>query len=104
MSRIGQIKEMLEENPNDSFLLFALAKEYEGLDDFEGAIRQFEQLKELDPHYLGTYYHLGKLYELQGKKSDATNVYDLGITLAKEQKDWHTLSELNGVRANIDID
>ena len=61
--RLKQLQGFLENSPNDSFLLFAIAKEYEGLGQDEQALEHYLLLTQTDPGYIGTYYHLAKLYE-----------------------------------------
>ena len=46
---------------------------------------------------MGTYYHLGKLYEIINQKDDALITYEKGIAIAKKVKDQHALNELMGV-------
>ena len=61
--RLQILQEMLAKSPNDSFTLFAIAKEYEGLGKADQALDFYLTLREKDPDYVGLYYHLGKLYE-----------------------------------------
>ena len=42
------MKEFLKDQENDSFLLFALAKEYDLQQNYEKSIEIFEKLRELD--------------------------------------------------------
>jgi hypothetical protein len=46
---------------------------------------------------VGTYYHLGKLYEALNRKDDAIKTYETGMKVAKEQRDNHAFSELQAV-------
>lgn len=85
---------MLAEDASDSFLYFALAKEYEKIDEVE-AIVQFELLRDKDPNYVGLYYHLGKLYERRSELDLAKECYQKGIKVGKELADFHAISELN---------
>ena len=62
-SRLNQLLEFQNNNPKDSFILFALAKEYEKLEERDEALAHYLKLVEMDVNYVGTYYHLGKLYE-----------------------------------------
>ncbi len=48
------------------------------------------------PDYVGTYYHLGKLYEKEGQKDEAITIYQKGIVAARAKRDMHALSELQG--------
>lgn len=92
---------LLNESPNDSFLLFAIAKEHEGQGDDERALQYYQQLHQADPHYVGLYYHLGKLYERQQKPAQAWKAYSAGMDAARRAGDQHALSELAGARLEL---
>jgi tetratricopeptide (TPR) repeat protein len=94
MDRIERLKEFFAEDPKDSFVRFALASEYAKLGIFEEAIQTFEGLLKDDPDYVGTYYHLGKLYERVGKPARAQEVYRRGIEAATRVSDLHARAEL----------
>jgi tetratricopeptide (TPR) repeat protein len=104
MSRLDTIKKMLEESPKDSFLNFALAKEFEKTGNIESALNSYLQLYSLDPEYVGLYYHLGKLYEEFEEFEKALSIYDEGIALCKKISDFHALSELNNARTNCELE
>jgi len=99
--RLELLKKHLSEDPNDSFLLFAIAKEYEKKQNFSKAQSYFEILREKDKNYIGLYYHLGKLFERNDENEKAIDIYKAGIVLAKEQKDFHAASELNGALESL---
>ena len=94
MSRIDKIKEMLQQIGRDSFLEHALALEYLKLEQNEAALHTFTELLSQDPHYLGSYYHLGKLHEKLGNIEKAVVVFENGMNLAKTLKDMHSYNEL----------
>ena len=94
-SRLQYIQEMLEKEPDDSFLHYALSLEYAKLNDMGKAIELLEQLIITDPAYLGAYYQLGKYYEQVGKPQLAEETYQKGVTIAKAQNNRKTLGELN---------
>ncbi len=100
--RLNKIKNFLKQSPNDSFLIYALAKEHEKLGDLSTAISTYESLVESDPDYVGTYYHLGKAYELQNDFPKALEIYEKGMAIAKEIGDKHALSELAGAKMLIE--
>lgn len=103
MSRLDTLLTMLEKDPTDSFLRYALAKEYEQAGDISRAIEILEHLKSDDPRYVGLYYHLGKMYESEGNNSQAILIYEEGIRIAKAIPDFHALSELNNVKVNLEM-
>jgi tetratricopeptide (TPR) repeat protein len=93
-NRIEQLKKMLETEPFDSFLNYALALEYEKSNKIHHAIELLETLLLRDQNYLGAYYQLGKYYELVQKRESSIDIYKKGIAIALEQKNRKTLSEL----------
>jgi len=94
MDRLKALLDFLDEDPNDSFTRFALAREYQKRGAVEEARAYFEGLVERDPEYVGTYYHLGKLLETSGRREAAISTYKAGIEIARRQRDSHVLAEL----------
>ena len=102
--RLKQLENFLADSPNDAFILFAIAKEHEGLENTDEAIRFYRQLESDHTDYVGTYYHLGKIMEKTEGIEAAIKVYKDGMAVAKAQGDKHALSELAGARMEIDED
>lgn len=96
MDRIAKLKEFLAASPADSFLQHALALEYIKLGDDEAARQLFEEILNREPGYVGSYYHLAKLLERQGKEAQAIEVYEKGMEEAKKAGDNHSFGELRG--------
>ena len=103
-SRLEQLLELLESNSSDSFILFGIAKEYEGKENFEKALQFYLELKSKDPDYIGLYYHLGKLYETVEEFPLADETYQLGITVATKLNDQHSLQELKNAKLNLEME
>jgi tetratricopeptide (TPR) repeat protein len=97
ISRLEKLLEFLKNEPDDAFLKYALATEYLRLNQTDKALSYYEDLINNHPGYAGTYYHLGKLYEALGRKPDAIKTYETGMTVTREQRDNHALSELQAV-------
>lgn len=102
--RLQQLLGFLEDQKDDAFILFAIAKEYEGMNEYEQAEERYLYLKSVDPKYVGLYYHLGQLQEELEKPDEALSTYIEGIAVAKELKDHHALSELQGVKVNLEME
>ncbi|MFZ1750720.1 MAG: tetratricopeptide repeat protein [Saprospiraceae bacterium] len=102
--RLNTLLTMIQGAPDDSFIRYALAKEYEYADDTENALKQYLILREIDPKYVGFYYHLAKLYELIDQPEMALSTYEEGIHVAKGLSDFHALSELNSAKMNLEIE
>ena len=103
-NRIDSLLSFLKEDPEDAFVRFALAKEYEKLGTPKKALDTYLELKEMDPEYIGLYYHLGGLYQELGEKEKALKTYEEGITLAKKIADFHSLSELHNAKTNLEVE
>ena len=97
VNRLQKLLEFLKNEPNDPFLKYALATEYLSANDTSAALNYFEDLKENHEEYVGTYYHLGKLYEKLGRKEDAITTYQKGMQVARAARDNHAFSELQTV-------
>ena len=101
-ARIEMLNEMLKAEPNDPFLHYALALEFEKAEQIHKAITSLENLKSQQPEYLPTNYKLGKLYELILNNIAAIEVYKLGVILAKKTNEMKTLGELNEAIMNLE--
>ena len=104
-TRLNKLLEFLKADPNDPFILYALATEYNSAGDFELAFRYYNQLLTDSPDYVGTYYHLGKLYEKMDNRAKAIEIYKLGLSAARSKNDNHAYSELqSALNAALDLD
>ena len=97
INRLERLQEFLDNEPNDPFLKYALATEHLRLNNPEKALWFFLDLVDKHTDYVGTYYHLGKLYEQIAQPKEALAIYEKGIAVAKKIKDQHALNELLGV-------
>ncbi len=98
MSRIPQLQALLKEDPESTFALFAIAREYQNGGIWAKARSHYETLLRLDPEYTGAHYHLGKLYETIGEADLARETYDQGIEMATKLGQAHQLRELREAR------
>lgn len=95
--RLQKLLNFLESEPHDPFLKYALATEYLNMRELDKALGYYEDLLKNHPEYVGTYYHVGKLYEQLERKADAIATYKKGMEVSRNARDMHALSELQGV-------
>ena len=103
-SRLKTLQQFLKEDPDDPFTRFALAREHLKEGSVEHALDCFEKLVERSPDYVGTYYHLGKLYEQIGRREDAISTYRRGIEEASKQREAHARSELQSALMDAEME
>ena len=97
--RILQLKKFLADDPQDPFLLYALATEYVG-NEPKTALSYFEQLLQEHPSYVPTYYHAAALYAELDLQEEAEKTYLAGLKAAREAEDGHALRELQSAYTN----
>ncbi|MGO4883302.1 MAG: tetratricopeptide repeat protein [Bryobacteraceae bacterium] len=93
-NRLEVLKNMLAQNPNDSFARYGLAMEYANSGDLENAIGEYRALLALHPDYSAAYYHGGQALEKLGRRDDARALYRQGIEATTRIGDLHARSEL----------
>lgn len=92
-SRLDQLNSFLEKDPNDPFILYAIATEYRSEHPTK-ARDYYERLLSEHPDYLATYYHAALLYLDLGEDTLAEDAFKKGIALAQEQENALALREL----------
>ena len=93
--RYNLIMQMLERNPNDSFLNYATALELKKNGKLDNSIKLLEKVMDIDPAYLPVYYQLGKLHEETQQQQKAIPIYHKGKEIASDQNDMKTFRELS---------
>jgi tetratricopeptide (TPR) repeat protein len=101
--RLKKLYSFLESDPKDSFILFAIAKEYEKAKEYPKALQYYLAIRNEDQDYVGVYYHLGGIYEIMEDKESAKAAYKQGLEVAGKLKDFHAASELNNQLMNMDL-
>ena len=102
-SRMQQIRSMLEKEPMDDFLNYALALEYEKDGQLLLAQSTIEALLSRNENYQGAYYKLGALYEKTGEQDKAILVYRKGMALSKASNNRRAYAELQEALQNLEV-
>ena len=102
--RIERLKELLKQSPHDAFIRFALAKEYEKINEPQKAIDLLTELLKDQPDYVGAYYHLAALLKDEERTEDALETYTTGMEMAQKIGDQHAYSELQNAKLNLELD
>ncbi|MBX9852677.1 MAG: tetratricopeptide repeat protein [Cytophagaceae bacterium] len=94
-SRLKELLKFLEEDPGDTFTIYALALEYTRADENK-ALEYYNHLLKEHESYIPTYYHAGKLYQKRGNLSEAESIYLKGMELSQKARNFHAYNELQG--------
>lgn len=92
-TRLEQLQSYFNEDPRDPFNIYSLALEYLKTDVTKSK-ELFDQLLQVHPDYLPTYYHAAKLYAELNDKDKAIDIYQRGMAVAKHSNNPKTLREL----------
>ena len=95
--RLDILRQLLAQDPSNTFVRYGLAMEHVKSGDLKGAVQEFEALLTSDPNYSAAYYHGGQTLEKLGELDQARDIYRRGIAVTR---DPHALSEL---QAALDI-
>ena len=101
--RLNQLLSFYENNPNEPFILFALAKEYESLENPDAAKEFYQLLVDNHPTYTGTYFHFVRLLHSVEETSLMMDIYQKGLAITKSEGDRHAFGELMGLGEEIGI-
>ena len=93
-TRLEKLLEFIKEQPDDVFLKYALAMEYQGLNDIEKAKEYFEEVLKVDKNHVAAYYQLGKIFERLNDETSAISIYEKGMEAAKFKNDSRSIREI----------
>ena len=102
--RRERLRALLAEQPGDSFLLFALAREYHNAGEFAEAAGAYADLRARDPGYVGLYYHYAAVLAALHREDEAEEVYRAGIRQAEAADEQRAAAELRGALMNWQIE
>jgi len=96
-NRLEILKNLVAQNPSDSFSRYGLAMAHASAGDYAQAVEEYRKLLEINPQYVAAYYHSGQALEKLGKREEAREIYRRGIDASTQTGDTHARSELEAV-------
>jgi len=102
-NRLDMLKQMLSENPGNTFARYGLAMELVKNGDFAEAIAEFNNLLAHDDTYAAAYFHGGQAYEKLGQVEEARQMYEKGIEVTTRKGDSHTRAELEAALSLLPV-
>lgn len=93
-NRLEILKQMVGQDPANTFARYGLAMEYANGGQLEQAMAEFRSLVQQDENYAAAYYHGGQILEKLGRVEEARSLYERGIEASTRKGDLHTRSEI----------
>ena len=100
--RLAKLQTMLDRQPGDTFVLYAIALEHKKAGDNDRAVAFLDKVIQFDPGYCYAYFQKGQALENTGDLPAAKQAYEAGIAAARAKGDAHALSELQGALQMIE--
>jgi tetratricopeptide (TPR) repeat protein len=100
--RLEKLMALLEREPGDSFLLYAIALEHKKARHHAEAIAWFNRVMEKDPAYAVAYHQAGLTHEDAGDLEAAKRAYRQGIAIAEKNGNAHAAEEMRAALSMIE--
>ena len=94
MSRVDAIRQLLQESPDDTFLLYSLGMELLAAGKAAEAAGQFRRVLELDSQYLAAYRQAAQALRQMGDIASAAQMLRRGLAVADQAGDTHARDQL----------
>lgn len=102
-NRLDILKQMVAQDPNNSFARYGLGMEYANSGALEEAVGEFEQLIKQDANYAAAYFHGGQALEKLGRVEHARAMYQQGIEVTTRKGDAHTRAEIEAALSMLPV-
>lgn len=100
--RIEALKQLLEQEPQDTMLLFGLGNEYFGAGQYPEAIPYFEEAVRVDPQYAAVYVYLARSYEETQQLDLVRQTVERGWGPAVRSGDKNLIIELEDIKSRLE--
>ena len=101
MSRREKIEAMLQEEPDDEFLRYSLALEFEKESNHDRSLELLAELTESATPYVPAFFMSGQQLAKLGRVSEARRFLRDGIEQARHQGDQHAAGEMSEFLASL---
>jgi predicted Zn-dependent protease len=89
-----QLEQLLESDPDDVFLQYALAKACVSEGDVDTGLSRFQSVIERHPDYVPAYLQKGQALAERGRVVEARDILRLGVEAARKSGDRHAEPEM----------
>lgn len=97
VDRLTELRAMLADEPDDVFLLYAIAQEHARQNDLPQAVAFYDRVIEVDPAHGYAYYHKARCQQARGDVSGARDTILAGLSQMRLSGDAHAAGELEAL-------
>lgn len=102
MSRLEKLKEMLQQDPTDTFVRYGLAMEYRTEENHDEATKLFDGLIADTPPHVPSFFMKAQMLADMEQVDDAKATLESGIAQAKAQDNLHAAGEMSELLASLE--
>ena len=95
MSRLDQLKQLAEAQPDDATIHYGIALEHAQLEQWDAALAAFDRAIALDGKFTAAFYHKARTEISAGRRDAARTTLDSGIDVAQATGDKHLQDKMN---------
>jgi len=96
MPSIARLEKMLEAEPDDTFVLYALAQEHAKAGSHDHAVTFYDRCLAVDAAYCYAYFHKARSLEALGQRDTAAETLRAGLEAARTANDLKAAGEIAG--------
>jgi hypothetical protein len=100
-NRREKIEAMLQAEPQDQFLRYSLACEYDNEDRTDESLALLQDLMADDPPHVHSFLRGAQLLVKLGRNEDARTALRTGIEVARQQNELHAAAEMGELLASL---
>jgi cytochrome c-type biogenesis protein CcmH/NrfG len=100
MDRVASLKQILEQNPTDTFARYGLAMEYARDGRIDAALAEFQTLLAANPEYVPAYQMAGQMLAHE-RPREACQFLQQGIAVAGRAGNAHAKAEMEALLVEL---
>jgi Tfp pilus assembly protein PilF len=100
--RMASLLRMLQKEPNDLFLLYAIALEHKKAGSYADALKYLDEVLKRDALYCVAYQQAAQVHEQAGETEQARQAYRAGIDAAARKGDQHAREEMESALSMLE--
>jgi predicted Zn-dependent protease len=102
MDKITNLKEILEQDPKNSFARYGLAMELVRTGETDAALLEFDTLASNDPEYTAGYFMAAQTLASAGRTDEAISRLKRGLASAGRSGNRHAASEMQAMLEELE--